>query len=171
MAQAGILTEDDRVELLDGEIVQMTPIVSNHADCVNRLNQLLSERLGTRAIVSVQNPVRLSERSEPQPDLALLALRPDFYAASHPGPVDVLLVIEVAEISVELDRRVKMPLYARAGIREVWLVDLALLQIEVFRNPSPNSYQDMRRVTADQRLFPLAFPDLEFAAAQILTLR
>jgi Uma2 family endonuclease len=92
MAQAGILTEDDRVELLDGEVVQMTPIGSRHADCVNRLTQLVVEQVARRAVVSVQNPVRLGERSEPQPDLALLRLRPS-YAAAHPGPEDILLII------------------------------------------------------------------------------
>lgn len=95
MAQAGILSEDNRVELLEGEIVEMAPIGSRHAACVNRLNRLFSERVGGRAIVSVQNPIRLGERSEPQPDVALLRPRPDFYAQAHPGPEDVLLAVEI----------------------------------------------------------------------------
>lgn len=119
MAEAGILREDDRVELLEGEIVEMTPIGSRHAACVDRLNQLGVRGVGPRAIVRVQSPVRLGERSEPQPDLTLLRARPDFYAHAHPGPADVLLIIEVAEASADADRTVKMPLYARAAIPEV----------------------------------------------------
>lgn len=102
MAQAGILTEDDRVELLDGEIVQMTPIGSRHADCIDRLTQLLVERVARRAIVRVQNPVRLGERSEPQPDLSLVKPHRN-YAAAHPGAEDVLLLLEVADTSAETE--------------------------------------------------------------------
>ena len=118
MAEAGILTADDRVELLDGEIVEKTPIGSRHAAAVDRLTNALTRTLADRAIVRVQNPIRLSERSELQPDLALLRPRPDFYEHAHPGPADVVLVIEVAETSGDVDRLVKVPLYARAGIPE-----------------------------------------------------
>lgn len=168
MAQAGILCEDDRVELLDGEIVEMVPIGPGHAACVDRVNRLLSERLGRRAIVRVQNPVRLGERSEPQPDLALLAPRPDFYASAHPGPADVLLIIEVAETSADLDRQIKVPLYARAGIREVWLVDLAARAVEVYREASPQGYRRVGRVGPGQRLAPQALGDAEVSADDIL---
>ncbi len=116
MAEAGVLGEDDRVELLEGEIVQMTPIGSRHAACVARLTHLFVDRLQGRAQVNVQNPVHLSERSEPQPDLALLRPRPDFYARAHPGPADVLLLVEVAETSSDVDWTVKIPLYAGAGV-------------------------------------------------------
>jgi Uma2 family endonuclease len=125
MAEAGILSEDDRVELLEGEIVAMSPIGSRHAGLVNRLNRLFSQRAGDQVVVSVQNPVRLGGYSEPQPDLALLRPRADFYTSSHPGPEDVLLAVEVAETSAAVDREVKVPLYARFGVPEVWLVDLA----------------------------------------------
>ncbi len=118
MAQAGILTEDDRAELIEGEIVEMAPIGSRHAACVARLTALLS-RVQDRAILWVQNPIRLGEHSEPQPDVALLSLRPDFYAQAHPGPQDVLLLVEVAETSPGDDREVKLFLYARAAISEV----------------------------------------------------
>lgn len=168
MVQAGILTEDDRVELLDGEIVQMTPIGSKHAACVNRLTRLFSGRVGDRAILSVQNPVRLSERSEPQPDFALLRPRPDFYASAHPGPEDVLLIVEVAETSVEVDRQVKAPLYARAGIPELWLIDLAGEGVEVYRRPTPKGYQDVRRLGRGQRLSPVMFPDLDLGSDDVL---
>ena len=159
MAQVGILGEDDRVELIEGEIVEMPPIGSRHAACVNRLNRLLSAKVGGRAIVSVQNPIHLSERSEPQPDLALLKPRPDFYAAAHPRPEDVLLMIEVAEASVDYDREVKMPLYAQAGIPEVWLVDLQGEFIEVHRRPSARGYGEVRQARRGERLAPEALPD------------
>src|SRR2546426_2118990 len=124
MAEAGIFSEDESVELLEGEIVEMTPISSRHAACVNKLTRLFTRELGERVVVSVQNPVALTETSEPQPDLALLRPRADFYAAGHPGPEDVLLMVEVADTSATSDRAVKVPLYARAGIEEVWLIDL-----------------------------------------------
>ncbi len=159
MAEAGILSEDDRVELLEGEIVTMSPIGSRHAACVARLTALLSGA-GRRAILWVQNPIRLGEHSEPQPDVALLKSRPDFYASSHPGPEDVLLVVEVAETSAATDREVKVPPYACSGIPEVWLVDLAEDQVEVFREPSARGYQDLRVLRRGDSLAPLLFPDL-----------
>ena len=125
MVDAGILAEDDRVELLEGDIVEMAPIGSRHAACVNRLNQLLSTRIAGPFIVAVQNPIRLGEFSEPQPDLAILRPRPDFYSESHPGPEDILLLVEVSDTSAEYDREVKVPAYGTAAIPEVWLVDLA----------------------------------------------
>src|SRR5712692_11691964 len=116
MAEAGILTETDRVELIDGEIVEMTPVGSRHASVVKRLNALLTGRLGARAIVSVQDPIRLSKESEPQCDVVLLRPTPDFYAGSHPEPVDTLLLIEVADTSLPYDRGVKLPRYATARV-------------------------------------------------------
>ena len=118
IAEAGVLTEDDRVELIDGAIVMMAPIGARHAGTVNYLTRLWTSRLGERAIVQVQNLVRLDLYSKPQPDIALLRPRGDFYRAAHPGPEDVLLVVDVADTSTEADRRVKMPLYARAAVRE-----------------------------------------------------
>ncbi|MEE9285700.1 MAG: Uma2 family endonuclease [Dehalococcoidia bacterium] len=168
MAQAGILSEDDRVELLDGEIVEMTPIGSKHAACVKRMIRLFSELVGGRAIVSAQDPIRIGERSEPQPDLALLVPRSDFYAAAHPGPEDVLLVIEVAETSADFDRQVKAPLYARAGVREVWLVDLPSRRVEVYRSPSGDTYRDVQTLGPGKRLAPQAFPDAEASVDEIL---
>ncbi len=168
MAQAGILSEDDRVELLDGEIVQMPPMGSAHASAVDRLTRLLAHRVGERAIVRVQSPIHLGERSEPQPDLALLVPRSDFYAAAHPGPEDVLLVIEVAETSADFDRQVKAPLYARAGVREVWLVDLPSRRVEVYRSPSGDTYRDVQTLGPGKRLAPQAFPDAEASVDEIL---
>src|ERR671938_948293 len=121
MAAAGVFTEDDRVELIEGEIVEMNPIGSRHAACVGRLTKLLERLAGDSAIVWVQNPVQVSDYSEPMPDVALLKRRDDFYAQANPQRTDVLLINEVADSSVEYDRDIKMPLYAGANIPEVWL--------------------------------------------------
>jgi Uma2 family endonuclease len=168
MAQTGILTEDDRVELLDGELVEMTPIGSRHAACVNRLAQFFAERLASRAIVSVQNPVQLGPQSEPQPDIALLRPRADYYAGSHPEPQHVLLLIEVTDTSMEVDRQIKVPLYARAGIPEVWLVDIGQRHVDIYQNPSPQEYREIRRLGAGQSLTVPGFPDLTLPIDRIL---
>jgi Uma2 family endonuclease len=161
MAEAGILHEDDRVELIEGEIVEMAPIGSNHASHVDPLAQLLFERIGRRAIVRIQSPIHLGEYSEPQPDVTILRSRSDFYVSAHPSPADILLVVEVADTSVEYDRGVKIPLYARAGIREYWIVDLAGESIEVYRDPSPEGYRQARQLRRSERIAPEAFPDVE----------
>lgn len=168
MGEAGILGEDDRVELINGEIVQMTPIGSHHAACVHRLVALLSKHVAGRAIVLVQNPVRASELSEPQPDLGLLRLRDDFYAEAHPGPDDVHLLVEVADSSLDYDRSVKAALYAAAGVPELWIVDLACRQIESCRLPGADGYREVRQVAAGGRLAPLAFPDVSLAVNDIV---
>lgn len=139
MGEAGILHEDDRVELIEGEVIEMTPIGVRHARTVTVLSHYLHEQVGGRLIVTVQNPIGLSERSEPQPDLALLRWRDDFYP-ERPISADVVLLIEVADSSVAFDRAIKLPIYARAGIGEVWLVDLPAGVIEVFLEPSAAGY-------------------------------
>ena len=143
MVSVGILTEEDKVELINGEIVEMTPISSAHAAVVDRLTRMLVQGSGLYAIVRVQSPIRLDEHSEPEPDVALLRPRDDFYAEDHPRPADVLLLVEVAGTSVEFDHNVKLPLYAKAGIQEVWLVDLNRERIEVHRTPQPGGYREM----------------------------
>jgi Uma2 family endonuclease len=168
MAQSGILTEDDRVELVEGEIAEMAPIGSRHQACVDRLNELFARHMAQRAVIRVQGPIRLGEHSEPQPDLALLRRRPDFYAASHPGSRDSLLVVEVAETSASYDREVKLPLYGRYDIPEVWLIDLEGDRIEVYREPSLAGYRHVRTLRRGQSLAPQAFPDLELAVGTIL---
>jgi Uma2 family endonuclease len=140
LGEAGVLTEDDRAELIEGEIIEMTPIGSLHAACVDRLTALFVPLVGRRAIVRVQNPVFLDDRSEPEPDLSLLRPRDDFYAAGHPGPGDVLLVVEVSDTSLEYDRKTKLPLYAAAGIAEAWIVDLAAGRLEVYSQPRGGLY-------------------------------
>lgn len=141
MAEAGILSPDARIELIEGELVDMAPIGSRHAAVVDRFARSLTLAVGERAIVRVQGPVRLNELSEPQPDIALLRPREDFYAAAHPGPADVLLLIEVADSSLEYDRGVKLPLYARHGIPECWLVNLERGVINRCREPSDDGYR------------------------------
>jgi Uma2 family endonuclease len=165
MAEAGIFGEDERIELLAGEIVQMSPIGSPHAWCVNRLNRIFA-RLGEAVIVSVQNPVRLDERSTPQPDLAVL--RPDASEQRHPGPSDMLLVVEVASSSVAVDRGIKAPLYARAGVSELWIADLVADRLEMYRDPAPTGYRLVRVFGRGQRLSPLFAPDLAIEADAIL---
>ena len=169
MGEAGILSEDDRVELLEGEIIEMTPIGSRHAACVSRLNRILTSQLGPTAIVSVQNPIRLNDRSEPQPDIALLKPRPDFYAEAHPKPDDILLVIEVADTSVELDRETKLPLYAKAGIPEVWIVALTQRSVEIYRQPDAQGYNSISRLNDLEQAIPEAFPKLRIPVREILS--
>ena len=166
MADAGILTEDDRVELLDGEIVAMSPIGSMHAICVGILTNLLAAQVGRRALVWVQNPVRLGERTEPQPDLMLVKSR-DY--SEHPGPEDVLLLIEVSDTSVDMDRTVKLPMYARSGIREVWIVNLPAQIVEVYSEPTGSEYARSRVVGADGELAPGAFSDVSLSTDQVFS--
>ncbi|WP_200900372.1 Uma2 family endonuclease [Rubrobacter aplysinae] len=145
MAEAGILSEEARVELVDGEVVEMSPIGSRHQAVVNRLNRLLMSFAVGDYIVSPQGPVRLDEHNEPQPDLALLRFREDFYEREHPGPGDALLLVEVSESSLEYDRSVKLPLYAGAGVPEVWIVDLAANEVESHSAPQHGAYGLTRR--------------------------
>lgn len=167
MGEAEILTDDDRVELIEGEVVEMSPIGAHHARCVDRLTALLVPAVQGRAIVRVQGPVRIPPRFEPQPDLALLRWRDDFYPEPV-GPGDVLLVIEVAETSVGGDRRRKIPLYAAAGIPEVWLVDLPAGLIDVYRDPGPLGYALRRPIRRGERVAPEALADVAIEVAVIL---
>ena len=168
MADAGVLTEDDRVELLDGEIVQMTPIGSRHASVVDWLSRLLVERLGRRAHVRIQNPVILNDLSEPEPDVAVCELRDDRYVHAHPRPADILLLIEVPQTSGRYDRERKIPAYAAAGVPEVWLVDLERNTIEVYREPSQDGYTEVRSFGRADAVSPSRFPDCMIAVDEIL---
>jgi Uma2 family endonuclease len=141
MAHAGILHEDDRVELIEGEIIEMASIGSRHAACVDRLNRILVRQAGEDAVVRVQNPVRLSDLSEPQPDLALLRPRTDFYAERHPLPPDTILIIEVADSTLGYDRGIKVPLYGRTGIPELWIVNLDERVVELFADPGEGRFR------------------------------
>lgn len=168
MVEAGILTEDDRVELIRGEIIHMSPIGRRHAAHVRRLNTLLSEKLGRRALVDTQNPVELDDSSQPQPDVVLLQPRPDFYESGHPKPEDILLLVEVADTTVESDRNVKIPLYARDGITEVWLIDINQQCLEVYRQPCADGYKEMQKFYRGQTVSIQAFPDVEITLDQVL---
>ena len=169
LAQAQLLTQCDRIELLDGEIVEMTPIGDRHASVVARLTNLFSRHLDNRSIGWAQNPIQLRiVRSMPQPDVVLVRPRADFYAAGKPGPDDVLLLIEVMDTSAETDRSVKLPLYARAGIVEAWLLDLTTDRIEVFRQSTLARYREAETLERNERLAPQAFPDLSLTVADLL---
>jgi Uma2 family endonuclease len=157
MARAGILTEDERVELLDGEVVVMTPKGVRHAACVRRLTHTFSRRLAGRAIVQVQDPVRLEGYSEPEPDVALLKPPCKRYDNAHPTPDAVLLIVEVADTSLASDRARKLPLYANAGIAEVWIINVEARAIEVYRQPSGARYADVQHLR-EGSVTPLAFP-------------
>ena len=159
MAEAGILGEDDRCELIDGEIIDMAPIGSDHASTVTRLNRLLTRCVADQAIVTVQNPVRLNRRNEPQPDIALLRYREDFYRDAHPVPQDVLLIVEVADSSARYDREIKLPLYARHRIQEVWIVDLRQRRLEIYREPDGTAYRETRFATGPDTIAPSALPE------------
>jgi Uma2 family endonuclease len=168
MGAVGLLGEDDRVELIEGEIVEMTPIGSRHAACVARLGSLFSAAVGDGAIVWVQNPVRLGARSEPQPDLALLLPRPDFYAGGHPRPSDILLVVEVSDTTATWDRDVKAPLYGTAGIPETWVVDVTEGHVHVFSGPSPEGYADVRRAEPGDTITTTVLDGLTVGVSDIL---
>lgn len=149
MAEAGILHEDDRVELIEGELIEMSPIGSEHAGCVDALGTLFHERLGSLVHVRIQNPVRLSQRLEPEPDVALLRPRADRYRDSHPGAADILLLIEVADTSLAYDKRTKLRLYAREGVPETWIVDLGGSRVEAHRRPETGATRSQPRTFAE----------------------
>jgi Uma2 family endonuclease len=169
MGAAGIFTEDDRVELIEGEILQKSPIGSRHAACVKRLNAKFNNLLAGRGVVSVQDPVLLNDFSEPQPDIAVLTRREDFYADALPTAKDVLLVVEVADTSIAYDRDSKLPAYARSGILEVWLVDLPAETVEVYSVPANGAYQKSISYRRGDSISPSNFPDIAIEVASILS--
>ena len=161
MAKAGILKREERVELLDGVIVKMAPIGNRHMAAVDRYNHSLVLQVGERAIVRVQGSIVLDDGTMPEPDLVLLRPREDFYASSSAGSDDALLVIEVADSSVEYDRNEKLPRYARAGIPEAWLTVLPESLVEVHTEPTDGGYRVTRRFRPGDILSPQCFPDIE----------
>lgn len=142
MIEKGVLTENHRVELIDGYLITKMSIGTTHTSVVNRLNWMLGLAYQGKAILSVQNPITIHEYSEPEPDVVVAKFRDDFYASAHPGPSDILLVIEVADTSLAFDRKAKVPLYAASGIPETWLVDLTKSELHVFRKPDGASYTE-----------------------------
>ena len=168
LGELGIFDEDDRVELLDGQIVEMTPIGGPHAACVIRLDNLLARRVGGDTAVSTQNPVVLAERWEPQPDIVVLRRPGGLAGAWLPNPQDVVLVIEVGDSSLERDRDMKIPQYAAAGIPEAWLVNLPADRIEVHTKPGPDGYADVRIAQRGETLSPLLLDGVTLQVDEIL---
>lgn len=168
MGATGILTEEDRVELIAGEIVEMSPIGSEHAAIVKRLLRLFMSSVGQVALIGVQDPITIPPLSEPQPDIAVLRPRDDDYARAHPTPADVLLLVEVAESSLAYDRDVKLPLYAAAGIPEVWLVDIANERIERHESPREGVYRLVSHARRGEALTSAALPQLTVAVDAVL---
>ena len=169
MAEAGILRKQDHLELIKGDIIYMAAAIgSQHAACVNRLNRLFTRLLSDMAIIGVQNPVSIGEHSEPEPDIALLKPRPDFYAQSHPEPEDVLLIAEVSDTSLGYDRETKLPLYAKSGIKEAWIVNLKEECVEVYTNLSEQGYDTLKKFRKGMTVTPSCFPDVEIPVDEII---
>ncbi|HRC71584.1 MAG TPA: Uma2 family endonuclease [Candidatus Competibacter sp.] len=166
MAEVGLLNEDSRVELIDGEIIEMAPIGSQHSGKVNRFISLFSKVFSNRAIISAQNPIVMGGYGEPQPDITILRWREDFYEQAHPHAEDVLLIVEISDSTLHYDRDVKVPLYARNGIPEVWLLDVQNRQLEIYREPINGIYQqrDCRRTG---QLAPILCPDASIDLAEL----
>ena len=168
MGQAGILSKNDRVELIDGEVVAMTPIGPRHCACVDRATRALVTRAGATAIVRVQGSVRLDLYTEPEPDLVLLRPRADFYASRHPGPDDILLIIEVADSSIEYDRDVKLAVYAQSRVSEYWLADLNANLLFCYSLPESSAYRNVRQYQRGESLAPQLLPECVIPADDLL---
>jgi Uma2 family endonuclease len=168
MAEAGILKPEDRVELIDGEIIEMSPIGNRHLGCVNRANRLFASAFEKRVVVSVQNPLRLSNYTEPEPDVVLLKPRADDYASKKPAADDALLVLEVAETTLAYDRDVKVPRYAAAGVPEVWIENLRDDLLLVYRNPSGAAYTTSLALRRGDSIAPVGLSDAVFSVEELL---
>lgn len=168
MGELGIIPTGARVELIEGKIIKMTPIGLAHIMHVLRLSDQLNDKYRAVALVDVQSPVRLDDNTEPEPDLMLLKRRKDYYGSGMPEPADVLLLIEVSDSSLVDDRNVKVPIYARAGILEVWLLDVQAKVLTAYRNPSPVGYQVIREYRRDDSIAPIAFPDRPISLADLI---
>lgn len=171
MREAGILTEDDRVELIEGAIYRMSPIGPLHLAIVNRLNRLLLSAVGDDAIVSVQNSVRLNDDTEVQPDIAVLRPDPGDYEDALPHAQDVLLIIEVADTSIDYDRSVKLPLYAQAAIAEVWIVDARQQTVEQYTRPAAGQYTQVHTHRRSGALRSEALPQIDIAVDRLFSSR
>jgi Uma2 family endonuclease len=168
MAETGILKHTDRVELIEGEIIEMSPIGDRHAMCVNRATMIFARGLGDKVVVSVQNAAHMDRYNEPQPDVVLIRPREGFYGTGHPNPADVMLLIEVSETTVRFDRTVKLPMYARNGIREVWIVDLNRNIIELHRGPKGSTYTSIETRGRTESISPQEFPDFTIKVEDLL---
>lgn len=167
MAQTGILPPDARVELINGEILEMSPIGRRHKGTVDRVTDIFVPQVHGKAIVRVQSSIVLTDGEEPEPDIAVLRYRDDFYTQSDETPADVLLIIEVADTSEGYDRLTKAPLYARYGIPELWIADVNLDRLTVYRDPTPHGYASTQILSPGQSINPLAFPNLNVPVSAI----
>lgn len=168
LSEAGILDEDDRVELIDGQILVMEPISSEHGGHTKRLIRLFTKLLGDRAIVGVQDPIQIDEFNHPQPDITVCRPRDDFYTNGHPEADDIHLVVEIAWTSARRDRGLKVPLYGRAGIAECWLVDIPNGALDVYTCPSDGGYDKAVRLRRGASVRPVAFPDVEIRTDDVV---
>ncbi|TVP55937.1 MAG: Uma2 family endonuclease [Nodularia sp. (in: Bacteria)] len=168
MAEAGIFGVDERVELLEGKIIWMIAKGTAHRSAVGRTDKLLQNRLGNRAWVSIQDPIQLNERSEPEPDIAVVKVDPLDYADHHPTPSEVYLIIEVANSSLKLDCETKAKAYSQAGIKDYWVLDVISRQLHIFREPTQEGYKDVVILAEDATISPLEFPDVQIMILEIL---
>jgi len=171
MAETGVLKPDARVELLNGEIIDMSPIGPFHGGVVKRLNNFFTRASQDRWLVVVQDPVRLDDHSEPEPDLMLVKNAPDFYTSRHPEPEDVLLLIEVSDTSLEVDRNEKLPAYGHAGIPEVWIINLNDGTVEIHREPHFTGYGSRTILRAGDQAKPQASPEVTVDVSELLMLK
>lgn len=169
MAKAGIIDHQEKVELIQGEIITMSPIGFRHAFVTTYLSNWFARQLGERTIVASQNPIQLANHSQPQPDIALLKPVDDFYGDRLPNAEDILLLIEVADSSLTYDQTVKVPLYAQHQIPEVWLIDLTRNCLQCYLSPGKNSYQTETQFSPNQTISPKAFPELELSLIRIFS--
>lgn len=168
MVRVGILREDDRLELIEGEIVEMPPIGPEHASTTDATNEIFVHRFSDVARVRVQNPIRLDGSNEPEPDIALVRRRADAYRTALPGPDDIFLLVEISDTALATDRDVKVPLYARAGIPEVWLIDLPHRLLHIYRAPSRDGYREVSTARPGEAVAPSAFPDRPVAVSDLI---
>jgi len=167
MYEAGVFKPDERLELINGEILKVAPMNAPHMAHVARLSRIFIETLGRKATVFTQLPVVLSEDSEPEPDISILRWRSDDYFSAKPSAQDVYAIIEVASTSLVYDRRVKLPLYARVGVPEVWIVNVQARELEVYRNPKGEDYAERQILQPTDRISLLAFPDVEIPLSEV----
>ena len=168
MNEAGIFAPDERVELLNGRIIWMIAKGTAHRSAVGRIDRLLQDCLKNRALICVQDPVKLNDMSEPEPDLSVVKIDPLDYADHHPTPSEVYLIIEVADSSLKLDCETKAQAYSLAGIKDYWVLDVVKRELHIFRNPTENGYESQVIIMETATVSPLEFPDLQIRLSDML---
>lgn len=168
MAETGIFSDEENIELIEGEIVEMGKIGRRHAAYCDRLNDLFRDRFEKQVLIRVQSPIELNNLSQPQPDIALLRRREDYYESGHPQPHDIFLLVEIADTTIDSDREIKIPLYGKNNILETWLIDINAQCLEVYRDPSPQGYQSTQQLQRGQRIASLIFPEIAIAVNAIM---